>query len=467
MEHQLRHMKEQYAMRALSRSEAAAMRLNLSAAQKKIADLEPKLEAAAEEVSRTTAQLADIRRQRERLRTQCESLRYSMDDIEAVVQGRIAAIEDEVRKRYQDYGAFTEKLTRLREGDIRELRSYVNPPKMVRTVLTAWATCVGLSSTHWDVARDSIVQRCTRGTLASFDVASVSPQTIRDLQAYVTLPEFRPEAVAQVSRTVRSVAEWVLGVHDLAIAMFQVQVATGEIRHKTGSLDHIRAVLAAKVDALDALDLEEAACVKRLAEGNETLQEMAGRRAVLERSMERTQRLMKTLEAQTASSEEWHGATDERLMALEGDCLLMAAFVTYLGPLPHLLRQRLAERWSAVLTDSAVRHTQPFALHEAVQHTELRDAILPSAVLLEGVEKDNLVMASLVSRTALKLSLPQAALRPGTRANSDTCTASNTGRFSRRPPFHVEIERAACRAAPSFRPGHTCSFSLYLTALLC
>lgn len=38
----------------------------------------------------------------------------------------------------------------------------------------------------------------------------------------MTEPEFRPEAVAQVSRTIRAVAEWVLSVHDLAIAMFQV-----------------------------------------------------------------------------------------------------------------------------------------------------------------------------------------------------------------------------------------------------
>lgn len=91
-------------MRTLSRSEAAAMRLNLTMAQRMSAELEPKLEAAAGEVASTTAQLADVRRRRERLMTQSEALRAKKEDVNDVLDGQLQKIEDEVRNRYQARG---------------------------------------------------------------------------------------------------------------------------------------------------------------------------------------------------------------------------------------------------------------------------------------------------------------------------------------------------------------------------
>lgn len=75
---------------------------------------------------------------------------------------------------------------------------------------------------------------------------------------------------------------------------------------------------------------------------------------------------------------------------------MAAACVTYLGPLPASLRDDLTRQWSASLTDLAVRHNPDFTLHDMVHATMFRENIMPSTILLEGLEKDNLAMVSLV-----------------------------------------------------------------------
>lgn len=78
----------------------------------------------------------------------------------------------------------------------------------------------------------------------------------------------------------------------------QVKISSGELQHKTGSLEHISAVMQAKEDALDALDLEEVSCNRILANAHRTLEELSAKRELLARSIERTEKLMKALEAQ-------------------------------------------------------------------------------------------------------------------------------------------------------------------------
>ena len=43
-----------------------------------------------------------------------------------------------------------------------------------------------------------------------------------------------------------------------------------------------------------------------------------------------------------------------------------------------------------------VRHNPDFTLHDMVHATMFRENIMPSTILLEGLEKDNLAMVSLV-----------------------------------------------------------------------
>lgn len=400
LKEQLLFMKEQYAMRALSRSEAAAMRLQLSVAEKALMGLEPKLEQAAADVTKSTTDLVDIRRQSDRLLTQVEGLRNSMTDVEEVVNGRMEEIQAEIRKRYRDFEVFTGKVANLKPDELHELKSYTTPPKMVRSVLLAWGLCHGYTGDKWESARDLFVSKISHRKLDSYSMDAVTPALVKRLQVYVTEREFRPEAVAQVSRVVRALAEWVLSVHDLALGMFQAKVSSGELKYKTSSMEHVRAVLDAKQAALDALAIEERARVAVLNKGEAQLANLKAARADVERSIKRTRRLMTALD-QTAAGEDFHSASDERLLALEGDCLLMAAAVTYLPPLPHVLRASLLERWSAIMSERPVRHSRDFSLHEAVRHTSYRSTVLPQGVMLEGVERDNLIMANLTHRIPL------------------------------------------------------------------
>jgi dynein heavy chain, axonemal len=106
----------------------------------------------------------------------------------------------------------------LAEKDLQELRTYVQPPAAVGTVLAAVCVVLGLQP-DWDTAlgllNHATIPFFTR--IEGLDIASVRAARIAQLEQYVSLPDLQLQRVRSVSAAAHSLAVWVHAVHEHAL----------------------------------------------------------------------------------------------------------------------------------------------------------------------------------------------------------------------------------------------------------
>jgi hypothetical protein len=101
--------------------------------------------------------------------------------------------------------------------------------------------------------------------------------------------------------------------------------------------------------------------------------------------------------ALSLSKEKWNKRMErlkEQTMKLQGDSLLAACSVVYMGPLPEALRAEVLDEWKAALSDSgaAVAFSPDFHLHSFMAIRDKGGNYIPRKIQLDSLRKENMFL---------------------------------------------------------------------------
>ena len=115
-------------------------------------------------------------------------------------------------------------LSSIGKSDIVEIKALARPPLAVQNVGEAFCILFNVEpkfdSFKKFINSTDIIERIIR-----YDVDSVTPKMIHQLEKYVTMPDFQPNVVGKVSTACKSLCTWILAVHRIYKIKTQIFIA--------------------------------------------------------------------------------------------------------------------------------------------------------------------------------------------------------------------------------------------------
>ena len=244
-----------------------------------------------------------------------------VDEALSTIQDLMGAAEADVKLVESRYRACVGDLTGMTDNDLYEVRAYMlhSPPALVKTVMMGVLCALGIAE-DWDNAKKLLMdterglltryawishEPCSSSRplapdltllvrypicrLSKFDVNSVGERRVAKLKRHLDNPLFKPAAVAQVSKALRNISEWVIRVFDYASVKLMVEEKASKIREGRAKIDKAKEHLEVRHQTVVALTSR----IKAMKEEHDSLLEREKR---MEREMNNLRENMSTVE---------------------------------------------------------------------------------------------------------------------------------------------------------------------------
>ncbi|VUZ53059.1 unnamed protein product, partial [Hymenolepis diminuta] len=107
--------------------------------------------------------------------------------------------------------AAVKALEGLNKKDITEIKSYGQPPLLVRKVMEA-VMILRQAPPTWTESKKHLAEQDFIGQLINFDKDHISDRTLKKIGTYVEQDDFTPETVGKVSLAAKSLCMWVRAI---------------------------------------------------------------------------------------------------------------------------------------------------------------------------------------------------------------------------------------------------------------
>ncbi|KAH0626110.1 hypothetical protein JD844_000881 [Phrynosoma platyrhinos] len=281
-----------------------------------------KIDETREKVEVMTLELEDARKKVAEFQKQCEEY------LVIIVQQKREA--DEQQKALES----------LNKKDLTEIKSYGRPPTLVETVMQAVMILRGNEPT-WAEAKKQLGEPNFIKQLVYFDKDNISDKVLKKISAYCSQPDFQPDIIGRVSVAAKSLCMWVRAM-EMYGRIYRV------VEPKRARMNAALAQLAEK----QAAQAEAQARLREVAEKLEMLkreyeeklaqkEELRRKSEEMEIKLDRADKLVSGLAGEKIRWEETLKGLEEDLGYLVGDCLVAAAFLSYMGPFLSNYREEL------------------------------------------------------------------------------------------------------------------------------
>ena len=265
-------------------------------------------------------------------------------------------------------------LKSLKKSDIDEIKAMgVNAPGGVK--LTAEACCIMFKvkpakikdpdggtkkiNDYFTPAKQHLFKDAKKfiQTLMDFDKDNIPDDVIHKIEPYIVRPDFTPDAVAKASVACRAICMWVRAMHkyhhvaravepkrqkllgaqtELAATMVILNKAQAELKEVMDKLARLESEYNAAVTKKDELANEVEQCTIRLDSAMKLIGGLGGEEV-------RWRASVKKLE--------------QDYINLDGDLLISAGTIAYLGPFTGEYRSRLVSLWTSKIAELNIPHT--------------------------------------------------------------------------------------------------------------
>ncbi|KAG9346625.1 hypothetical protein JZ751_006936 [Albula glossodonta] len=269
-----------------TRTKVEAMSVELEDAKKKVAEFQKECEEylciivqqkreADEQQKAVSAHSEKISAEEINCKAMAENAQKDLDEALPALEEAMKALES------------------LNKKDMTEIKSYGRPPALVETVMQAVMILRGNEPT-WAEAKRQLGESNFIKQLVNFDKDNISDRVLKKIGHYCTQPDFQPEII-------------------------------GRLAEKQAALAASQAKLKEVGDKLDQLkrDYDEKLAQK---------EELRIRSEDMELKLDRAGKLVSGLAGERVRWEETVKGLEEDMGFLVGDCLLAAAFLSYMGP---------------------------------------------------------------------------------------------------------------------------------------
>uniref|UniRef100_A0A2K5CLM4 Dynein axonemal heavy chain 2 n=1 Tax=Aotus nancymaae TaxID=37293 RepID=A0A2K5CLM4_AOTNA len=350
-----------------TREKVQVMSLELEDAKKKVAEFQKQCEEY----------LVIIVQQKREADEQQKAVTANSEKI-AVEEIKCQALADNAQKDLEEALPALEEAMRalesLNKKDIGEIKSYGRPPAQVEIVMQAVMILRGNEPT-WAEAKRQLGEQNFIKSLINFDKDNISDKVLKKIGAYCAQPDFQPDIIGRVSLAAKSLCMWVRAM-ELYGRLYRVvepkrirmNAALAQLREKQAALAEAQEKLREVAEKLEMLKKQYGEKLAQKEELREKSEEM-------ELKLERAGMLVSGLAGEKARWEETVQGLDEDLGYLVGDCLLAAAFLSYMGPFLTNYRGEIVNQiWIRKIWELQVPCSPSFAIENFLSNpTKVRD----------------------------------------------------------------------------------------------
>lgn len=313
------------------------------------------LQRKDQEANQKLTQMIEKQNEAEQRKVIAEQLTAQLIKQNEEIRVRKEVVEKELSEAEPALISAKNSVQNIRKQQLDEVRALPKPPNAVKLTLEMVSTMIGESSLDWNDIRKVIRREDFIATVVNFDPLTLTAKQIKAVQDnYLSNAELDYASVDRASKACGPLFQW---------AGSQIKYAT--ILRKIKPLRDEMAVLSEQLVSLEEKqiaaksDLQEleAAIKTYKAEYAAAIRETEMIRSEMEVVSKRVQRANALLASLQEEKVRWEATSlsfDQQMSTLIGDCLLAAAFLTYVGPFDHRYRMKLMMEWSENLEDLSI-----------------------------------------------------------------------------------------------------------------
>jgi dynein heavy chain len=222
------------------------------------------------------------------------------------------------------------EVDKLDKGAISEIKGFSKPSEAVEMTGAGVMILFG-GKQDWATAKKKISETNFLQQVKSFDKDNVGDSKVNKLKKLVANPEFTPESVSKKSVAAGALCTWVCAIH----------VYSGVAKNvapKRAKLKAAEKSLASKLEALADAEEKLAAVIQKGKELQDQYDSSTGNKnrlrkeaEDLEAKLDRADKLVSGLSGEYTRWQASIGTFDQIIINLTGDCLVGAAFLSYVG----------------------------------------------------------------------------------------------------------------------------------------
>lgn len=350
--------------------------------QADLTNLQPQLAQMAEETINLMGALAHDKEEADRVSALVRRDQNKVEDMTRNCEDIARAAQKDLADAMPAFHAAVEALNTLKREHITELKTFKDPPPLVKTTMEA--ICVmKFVEPSWKSAQKILQEFNFLDSLKKYPKDDVTDETRIKLSKYINDPSFNADAVGKVSVACKSLCMWVLAIDQYAEVNEQVRPKKARLKQAQDKAAEMQAQLQEKQNEL-------AEVTARLRKLEQDYQDSLAKRDELNNRMDDAKiRIARaeTLTTQLADEQTRWSAMSKKLESdrgqLVGDTLLAAAFIGYAGPFDVTNRTELVKQWVAIATSLKL----PVASNFTLEYT-LGDPVELREWKLQGLPQD-------------------------------------------------------------------------------
>ncbi len=234
-------------------------------------------------------------------------------------------------------------LDSLNKNAIAEVKAYGKPPTLVEIVMEA-VMILRQSEPSWAEAKRQLGDPNFINSLKEFDKDNIPDKVLRKINKYTSEPDFTPEKVGTVSGAAKSLCMWVRAMESYGVIFRVVQPKRERYNQAMAQLKEKQDALADAKRKLEEIQRQIEDLKKQYDEKMVQKEKLAKEIEFMEMMLDRATRLISGLAGEKTRWEETVAFLEIQIGYLAGDCLLAAAFLSYMGPFLSQYRENIMEK---------------------------------------------------------------------------------------------------------------------------
>ncbi|KAK9522770.1 hypothetical protein VZT92_019216 [Zoarces viviparus] len=375
---QCKHLEEGLDKMKEAREQLAEMNNKLAEQKAFLADKSTACEAVLNEIGTNTTEA-------EAKKTLAEDKAKEIEEQNKAIAVEQEEIESSLAESQPALEAARRTLQDLEKSDVVDIRSFAKPPKQVLVVCECVLVIRGYKEINWQSAKGMMSEADFLRSLIEMDVDSINANQVKTVKGYLKNLKTSVEEMEAINYAGSGMLKFVEAIMGYCEVARMMQPKRKEVACLKNNLSKSKKELEYIQSEINDLQMELGALEEKYQAGIEE-------KRLLEDEAERMQRKLTVAEkisGLSSESERWTQNLEElkqRRVRLLGDCLISAAFLSYVGAFSWDFRNEMVYQvWVKDAQDRGIPLSQPFKLESL-----LTDEVEISRWGSEGLPPDQL-----------------------------------------------------------------------------
>ena len=356
--------------------------------QIELTELQPKLVKASKDTDTLMEKLQVDQQRAEETRKVASKEEAEASALAVDCDQQALECQGELDKAMPAYHSALKALDKLDKKSIGELKTFVQPPRMVGVVMEAVCLLLKKNPT-WVEAKKLLGTLDFLDQLKNYDKDNMKDKLVRKVKKYTDMEEFTAEKVAKVSIAAMSLSMWVIAMVTYHTVVKKIAPMRATLADAQAKLAVVRRELAKKQEILSEV---EATLQKLQKEYESSIQ----KKEDLLKQAEDTKKWLTNAErlngAVGSERDRWAKIVvtlKKGMHTLLGNMIVSSGIIAYAGPFVSKNRLNLIQQWLASCTKNGVPITPLINDEDSILINSLGDDITTRKWRLLGLPQDN------------------------------------------------------------------------------